>query len=128
MNDLTRRYADTLDEIRDAGLFKAEQTYELQALGVVLGDAFVQELDAKWVIVNDPFGRNAAVQIPGTTVYLFAVTMIQKRVEEGEDMDVQAFFHAVTQQAKQMKADPSRKLRVATILVMEQMKKKRMAS
>lgn len=73
--------------------FKPNQTYELQCLGVVLGDAFVQELKMEWVIVEDGYGRDPAVRLPGTTIILFPLTMISKRVERGEKVDVFDVFN-----------------------------------
>lgn len=80
----------------DAGAFTAEQTWELQCLGVVLGDALVQQIaGARWVIVEDAYGRDPAVQVEGTTVLLFPLTMVSKRVEAGEPVDVLALFGAI---------------------------------
>src|SRR5262245_42526219 len=45
-------------------VFKATQTYELQCMGVVLGDAFVQELHMEWVVVEDENGTDPAVRLP----------------------------------------------------------------
>lgn len=57
------------------------KTCELQCLGIVLGDAFVQELKMEWVMVEDDGGRDPAVQPAGTTIILYPLTMISKRVE-----------------------------------------------
>src|SRR5215475_3425931 len=54
-----------------ANVFKPTQTYELQCLGIVLGDAFVQELKMEWVVVEDGSGRDPAVRLPGTSIILF---------------------------------------------------------
>src|SRR5215831_3746064 len=42
-------------------VFKPTQTYQLQCMGIVLGDAFVQELGMEWVMVQDDYGRDPAV-------------------------------------------------------------------
>ena len=44
--------------ILDAKAIQPEQTYELQSLGIVLGDAFVQELGMVWAMVEDEHGRD----------------------------------------------------------------------
>jgi len=54
----------TIDGILRARAFRAHQTCELQCLGVVLGDAFVQELKMEWVMVEDENGRDPAVRLP----------------------------------------------------------------
>jgi hypothetical protein len=47
----------------------------------VLGDVFVQEMKMEWVMVEDYSGRDPAVRLPGTTIILFPLTMISKRIE-----------------------------------------------
>ena len=79
--------------ILESGTFKAIQTYELQYLGIVLGDAFVQEMKMEWVMVEDEYRRDPAVRMPGTTIILFPLTMISKRIERGERVDVFDIFN-----------------------------------
>lgn len=85
-----------------ADKFKPEQTYELQCLGVVLGDALVQEMKMKWVLVEDQFGRDPAVKVPQKEIFLFPLTMISKRVEAAESVDVFAMFNKVIEQVEQL--------------------------
>lgn len=67
----------------DARTFRPDQTWELQSLGIVFGDALVQHIpEAEWVMVEDELGRDPAVRIAGMTVVMFPLTMISKRVEE----------------------------------------------
>jgi hypothetical protein len=51
----------TIRAILQGGVFKPDQTYELQCLGVVLGDVFVQELGMEWVIVEDEHGSDGGI-------------------------------------------------------------------
>ena len=85
----------TIRAILQSNIFKPSQTYELQCLGIVLGDAFVQELKMEWVMVEDDHGRDPAVRLPGTSIILFPLTMISKRVERGEKVDVFDLFNGV---------------------------------
>ena len=80
---------------------RPDQTWELQAMGVVLGDALVQELGLRWVMVEDEYGRDPAVVVPGTSVRLFPLTMIAKRVEAGEPLDVFDLFNWTADQVEQ---------------------------
>ena len=64
------------------------ETAKLQALGVVFGDVLSELLGAPWVIVDDEFGRDAALLVSDDPVILFPITMISKRVEDGESVDV----------------------------------------
>jgi hypothetical protein len=93
----------TIRAILQGGVFKPRQTYELQSLGIVLGDAFVQELGMEWVMVEDEYGRDPAVRMPGTSVILYPLTMISKRVESGEQVDVFELFNGVAAQVDELK-------------------------
>lgn len=84
-------------------VFKPTQTYELQCMGVVLGDAFVQELGMEWVTVTDEHGANAAVRLPGTSVIIFPLSMISKRVERGESVDVFDLFNGIAAEIERVK-------------------------
>lgn len=85
----------TIRAILQAGIFKRDQSYELQCLGVVLGDVFVQELGMEWIIVADEDGRDPAVRMPNTTIILYPLTMISKRVERGERVDAFELYNGV---------------------------------
>jgi hypothetical protein len=93
----------TIRAILQAGVFKREQTYELQCLGIVLGDAFAQELGMEWIIVEDQHGRDPAVRMPGTSIILYPLTMISKRVERGEQVDVFELFNGMAAQVEELK-------------------------
>lgn len=89
--------------VLQANVFKPNQTYELQCLGIVLGDAFVQELKMEWVMVEDQYGRDPAVRVPGTTIIMFPLTMVSKRIERGEKVDVFELFNGVAAQVDDIK-------------------------
>ena len=85
----------TIRAIFYGNVFKPDQTYKLQRLGVVLGDAFVLDLGMEWVMVEDAHGRDPAVRLPGTSIILFPLTMISKRMERGQKVDVFELFNGV---------------------------------
>ena len=93
----------TIGAILQAGIFRPEQTYELQCLGIVLGDAFVQELGMDWIIVEDEYGRDPAVRMPETSIILYPLTMISKRVEKGERVDVFELFSGIATEVDLLK-------------------------
>jgi hypothetical protein len=93
----------TIRAILQAGVFKRDQTYELQCLGIILGDAFVQELGMEWIMVEDEHGRDPAVRLPGTSIILYPLTMISKRIERGEQVDVFELFNGVAAQVDELK-------------------------
>jgi len=70
-----------IQELLDKKLFSPDQTYELQSLGVALGDLMAAQLDLKWVAVVDDLGRSRALQWGDGEDLIFPITMISKRVE-----------------------------------------------
>ena len=86
-------------------VFKPTQTYELQCMGVVLGDAFVQQLEMEWVMVEDSSGRDPAVRVPKRSIILYPLTMISKRIEKGEKVDVFELFNGVADRVEALKKE-----------------------
>jgi hypothetical protein len=84
-----------LQAVLDAKTLRTDQTYELQCLGIALGDAFAERHGWQWVTVEDEHGRDPALRAPGTTQLVFPRTMISKRVERGEAVDVAALFDGI---------------------------------
>jgi len=70
-----------LQELLDQEVLDPEQTFELQALGVALGDVLAEQYGLEWVVVNDDVGRSRALRYGEGEDILFPVTMISKRVE-----------------------------------------------
>jgi hypothetical protein len=92
----------TIRALLQQNVFKPDETIKLQCLGVVLGDAFVQALEMEWVMVEDETGRNPALRLPGTSVVIFPVTMISKRVDRGDDIDVFDLFKTVADRVEKL--------------------------
>jgi hypothetical protein len=78
------------------------ETVKLQSLGITLGDALVQELGMRWVAVEDDQGRDPAIELPGTTVVVFPLTMISKRIERGEDVNVLELFKGICSKIREV--------------------------
>lgn len=91
-----------LRALLEAKAFQPNQTWELQSMGIVLGDAFVQELGFRWIMVEDEYGRDPAIAVPGKTVLLYPLTMISKRIEKGETVDVFELFNWTASQVEQL--------------------------
>jgi hypothetical protein len=90
----------TLRALLEGKIFSSEQTYELQSMGIVLGDTFVENMGFHWVMVEDEYGRDPAIKYRETSVILFPLTMISKRVERGEEIDVFDLFNGVADLAQ----------------------------
>jgi hypothetical protein len=95
-----------LQAIIDAGWIEKSETVKLQCLGVTLGDALAQELQMHWVTVEDELGKDPALRFPGTTVVAFPLTMISKRIERSEQVNVAELFSGVCEHVLRMKGDP----------------------
>jgi hypothetical protein len=61
----------------------------------------------EWVMVEDEHSRDPAVRLPKTTIILFPLTMISKRVERGEKVDVFDLFNGVAAKVEQMQRQGS---------------------
>ena len=97
-----------LRALLDGKVFDASNTYELQSMGIVLGDVFVQQCGWVWRMARDDRGRDPCVKVPGSSVIVFPLTMISKRVERGEEVDVFDLFNRVAAEIAQRErtADP----------------------
>ena len=83
-----------VDAILENGWVTATDTLKLQCLGITFGDALAQHMGLTWVTVEDEYGRNPALQLAGSSVLVFPMTSISKRVERGEIVDVYDLFNA----------------------------------
>ena len=98
-DDAARHKYDTLDgklRVLDAILrnkwIAPDETLKLQCLGVTFGDALAQRLGLTWVAVEDDHGRDPALALEGTSVRMFPLTSISKRIERGEEVEVYRLF------------------------------------
>ena len=92
----------TLRALLEAKVFSKSQTYELQSMGIVLGDTFVQEMGFHWVIVEDEYGRDPAIKYKETSIILYPLTMISKRIENGETVDVFELFNGAAAKVEEL--------------------------
>lgn len=70
-----------LQRLLDDQLVRNNQTRELQAMGVIMGELLSAELGLHWVIYTDRAGRSRALRYQDTDNYLFPMTMISRRRE-----------------------------------------------
>lgn len=82
-----------LQKLLDAGTVEREATYTLQALGMAFGKVFIKENPAyDWWMVQDEFGRDPAIRYKRSSLLAYPRTMISKRIEEGEAVNVTELF------------------------------------
>jgi hypothetical protein len=82
------RDLDLLQTLLDRQLVRPDQTRELQAMGVFMGDLLSVEFDLHWVIFEDVIGRSRALRYRETDNFLFPITMISRRREVGNQTSV----------------------------------------
>ncbi|MDR2212488.1 MAG: DUF3806 domain-containing protein [Pseudomonadales bacterium] len=84
---------DRLQRILNSGKIPVSNTQELQSLGILFGKVFVNETPHyDWWVVEDEYGKDACVRFKETTLLIFPQTMISKRVEDGEEINVHDMF------------------------------------
>ena len=93
-----------LDTILRSNWIQASETWKLQSLGITFGDALAQKMDLVWVAVEDELGRDPALRDEGASIVIFPMTMISKRVERGEAIDVRRLFDAACQDTSRLRA------------------------
>jgi hypothetical protein len=81
-----------LDTIVRSGWIAPNEKWKLQSLGVTFGDALAQRMELSWVTVEDEYGSDPALQDQGTTVVVFPLTTISKRIERGDAINIQELF------------------------------------
>jgi Domain of unknown function (DUF3806) len=81
-----------LDTILRNKWIEPTETLKLQCLGIAFGDALAQKLGLQWVAVEDGCGRDPALTRIDTSLLVFPMTSISKRIERGEEIDVRRFF------------------------------------
>lgn len=81
-----------LDTILRNKWIASSETLKLQCLGITFGDALVQKLGLAWIAVEDDFGRDPALTLEGTSVRVFPLTSISKRIERGDEVDIHQLF------------------------------------
>lgn len=98
-----------INHILEQGWVKKEETVKLQSLGTNLGDAFAQDLGMHWVTVEEGGQQDPALSFGDDSILIYPITMISKRIESGEKVDVYALFVEVVilikEQLEDRKAD-----------------------
>lgn len=97
---LTRTKADlpVLQKLIDDHVFNKSQTYELQSLGVAFGDVLSSKLPLRWVMITDEYGTDPTLRFKKTTVQINALTMISKRIERDEPVDLSQLLRITREQ------------------------------
>lgn len=92
-----------LDVILKSGWMEKQETAKLQSLGITFGDVIVQDMSFIWIEVEDEYGTDPALLLPDTTVIIFPMTMISKRVEKGESVDIYELYERLKEDISEIK-------------------------
>jgi uncharacterized protein DUF3806 len=90
--------------ILEAKAFQPDQTFELQGLGLILGDALAARLGMEWKMMEDKYGVSPCLVLGGTSIVLFPQTMISKRIERGETVDILPMFGGIVAKIEELQA------------------------
>jgi Domain of unknown function (DUF3806) len=92
-----------LQRILDSGVIDRTATYSLQSLGIAFGKLFVNDNPGyDWWMVEDSYGRDPAIRYQRTALLAYPRTMISKRVEDGEPVDVQELYDGLRTRLSQL--------------------------
>jgi hypothetical protein len=94
-----------LDGILRSNFIAPSETWKLQSLGITFGDALAQQIGLSWVAIEDEHGRDPALQYANTSLIVFPLTMISKRVERGDSFDVYELFEGICQTIAHAKSE-----------------------
>ncbi len=83
---------DILQALLNKNIVSHQDSYLLQAMGVVLGDIYAHEFGMHWVVYADEKGKSRALQLGTSNDALFPITMISRRAEAGAHVDVRAVY------------------------------------
>ena len=94
---------DLLQQALDSGQIAATDTIDLQSLGVPFAQLFIDHNPGySWWMVEDEFGRAACLRYRETDLLLHPITLISKRVEEGNAVNVRQLFASLSQQLSEI--------------------------
>ena len=85
---------DAMQQLVEKQVVK-EDVKSWQAMGVVMGDLMADEFDLHWVSVIDELGESKALQWQDTMDFVFPVTLLSKRKQFGEKIDIPAIYEKI---------------------------------
>ena len=86
--------------ILEGGILAPYEQSDFEALGIIIGDTYVQDMGFHWVVVIDELGKDYAVRYEETTVIIFPISMIEKRIRRGEIIDVFDLYNGIASEAE----------------------------
>jgi Domain of unknown function (DUF3806) len=81
-----------LQRLFDGHVFKKDETFKWQTAGLAFGEVLAHELGLHWIMYEDQYGRDPALRYRETSIIVFPLTMLSKRIEQGRPADLQAIL------------------------------------
>lgn len=104
--DLSEASLGLIQRVIDDSLLDPTNTYGLQCLGAAFGRIFCKNNEGyDWWIVDDEYGRDPCVRYKETTIQLNVLTMISKRIEDGEHVDAVDMYQKTIETLDQILAE-----------------------
>jgi hypothetical protein len=94
-----------IQTVIESNILKPTDTYKLQSLGLALGDVISAKIGLDWVIIEDEYGRDPALRYRDTSLIIFPLTMISKRIERGESVDAKNLLAVTASHVKQLASE-----------------------
>ena len=86
-----------IQQMVDRKIIGKSDVEQWQALGVVFGDVLAAELGLHWVSYEDELGLSKALRWKKTENYVFPVTMLSRRVQYKQEINVFALYEKIKQ-------------------------------
>lgn len=87
---------ERIQRILDSNQIPATNTQELQSLGIVFGTVFINETPGyDWWVVEDEYGKDVCIRYRESSLLVFPQTIISKRIEDGEEIDIMELFTGI---------------------------------
>lgn len=87
---------ERLQAVLDSKTIEAEARYSLESLGIAFGRIFLENHEGfDWWMVSDEIGRDPAIRYRLSSLLIFPQSMLWKRIEDGEEMDVRELYESL---------------------------------
>jgi hypothetical protein len=101
-----------LQQLVDKRVVRDDDVEIWQAMGVVIGDLMADEFDLHWVSVEDEYGVSKALQWQDTMNFVFPITLLSKRVQFGQEINIPEIYEKLRTDIESFKAYESGKPRL----------------
>ena len=93
-----------IQKIINENIIAITETWELQALGVIIGYVLTNSNNTlNWSIVEDEYGVDPTVRYKDSTLIFNVLTMVSKRIEDGEHIDVKSLYDFILSKVNELK-------------------------